>query len=204
MLLCPSGDDIQTKKKSQSLTEHNPLAELMTMLQNKSSLDSVSRTTSLTRVLAPSILETKQSHVCLVAAVSPSSVDTETSLSSMISSMEYMKESTASSTEITSRIKNIEAESQGTNDLMLPRQWSKVQLMDWVKRKNLVDHLVEGNLSGKIVMKMSIHQIKECFFSSSDSGDRKAKRLFRALRAENDRVARLRVKRKFALQMAEK
>ena len=48
-------------------------------------------------------------------------------------------------------------------------------------------------------------QLKDYFYrSNGKNGENGANKLFNALRAENDRIARLRVKRKFALQKAKK
>uniref|UniRef100_A0A7S4AAH0 Kinesin motor domain-containing protein n=1 Tax=Pseudo-nitzschia australis TaxID=44445 RepID=A0A7S4AAH0_9STRA len=204
LLLCPSGDEVQTMETGTNFIEGNPLANLMEILKNKSSVHNLSRTCALTRLLAPSILATKLSKVCLVAAVSPSSEDTEATLLTMLSSREYMKESKRINVESTNIVELGETDIPEQNVLMLPRQWSKNQLMDWIIRKNLLDSRVEGELSGKVVMKMTINQLNERFFNLTKNGDKKANKLFNALRTENDRVARLRVKRKFALQKANK
>jgi len=87
--------------------------------------------------------------------------------------------------------------------LILPRQWSKIQLLNWLTKKNLIaGELLDKSekLSGKCVMQMTKQQLKHSFYKSTEDGDNKAGKLFAALRGENDRIARLRVKRKFVLQ----
>jgi hypothetical protein len=93
------------------------------------------------------------------------------------------------------------------NDLILPRQWSKIQLLNWLTKKHLVtDEPLDSSekLCGKCVMQMTKQQLKDSFYYATEDANKKASKLFAALRGENDRIARFRVKRKFALQKAKK
>ena len=54
------------------------------------------------------------------------------------------------------------------------------------------------DINGRFAMRMSKMQLKNTFYDVLD--DKKAEKLFLALRAENDRIARIRVKRRMALQ----
>jgi len=194
LLQCPRGDEVQSTKK-----KRNPFANLMETLRTKPSTSNLAPTCVLTRLLGPCILSSGKSKVCLVAGVSPSSLDTEATLSTLISSREYMR-GIEHNYVGWSNVELGKTDTEDEKDLMLPRQWSRKQLMDWIARKNLLDRKVEGEFTGSNVMKMGTKELKEFFFNSAVNGEEKASRLFNALRAENDRVARLRVKRKFALQ----
>eukprot|EP00536_Pseudo-nitzschia_multiseries_P008539 jgi/Psemu1/287864/fgenesh1_pg.217_\ len=203
LLQCPSGHEVRSAEKDKSLVEYNPLASLMEMLRNKSLIHNLSLSCALTRLLASSIIASEQASVCLVATVSPSSVNTEATLSTLLSSREYMREIERNH-DGWSDVELGKTHTREENDLMLPRQWSGKRLMEWAMTKKLLDKKIEGGLTGNDVMKMSMKQLKESFFNAALNGDKKASRLFNALRAENDRVARLRVKRKFALQKSKK
>jgi hypothetical protein len=210
LVLCPSGDDVCFREIDSNYRDTNPLANLMEMIRNKGStqngLDGDPRQQcTLTKLLGNSILARKKPKVCLVAAVSPSSEDTDDTLLTMLSSREYMKTNTCShfesdDFEIEKKVAQVE------DMLVLPRQWSKTQLLVWLKKKHLVDDAFDGGeLSGKTIMNMTKVQLKNYFYrSNGKNGDNGANKLFNALRTENDRVARLRVKRKFALQKAKK
>ena len=208
LLVCPSGDEVQTLGTEINDSEAKPLASLMEMIRNKTSAKNglpskPQRTCNLTRLLAPSIFTSKQSKIFLVAAVSPSSVDTEATLLTMLSSRKYMNGIIRSNMELVNTELGEKA-TPGENTLILPRQWSRIQLIEWLTKKNLIDIGVGRELSGKIVMNMTKIQLKDYFYCAAEDGDKRANKLFVALRAENDRIARLRVKRKFALQKAKK
>jgi hypothetical protein len=82
------------------------------------------------------------------------------------------------------------------NELTLPRQWSRDELDGWMKRRNLLGKPVPPDVNGRLAMRMSKNQLKNAFYDGKDLT--KAERLHMALRAENDRVARMRVKVRMA------
>jgi hypothetical protein len=80
----------------------------------------------------------------------------------------------------------------------LPRRWSHTDLVSFLVRKRLRGNPVPSDINGRFAMRMSKIQLKNTFYDVLD--DAKAEKLFVALRVENDRVARLRVKRRLALE----
>lgn len=210
LVLCPSGDEVCFREIYTNYRDTNPLANLMEMIRNKGSTQNglvgdPPQPCNLTKLLGKSIIARKKPKVCLVAAVSPSSEDTDATLLTMLSSREYMTANTCSNNE-SDDLEIDKKDTQVEDVLVMPRQWSKTQLLIWLKRKHLVDAAFEGGeLSGKTIMNMTKVQLNDYFYRSDEkNGDNGANKLFNALRAENDRIARLRVKRKFALQKAKK
>jgi hypothetical protein len=82
------------------------------------------------------------------------------------------------------------------DELSLPRQWSRDELMDWMARKHLVGEHRPYDIDGRKAMRMTKPQLQDTFYGTADRS--KADRLHQALRAENDRVARMRVKARMA------
>jgi hypothetical protein len=208
LVLCPSGDEVCSLGANSNFIDVNPLANLMELLRIQTSTQSdlvcdPPRPCNLTRLLGQSLLDRKEPKVCLVAAVSPSSDDTDATLLTLLSSKEYMTRMERSRNR-SNKTKFSLKTAKEKSDLELPRQWSKIELLAWLKKKNLFHASVEGDLSGKLVMKMSKVQLRDCFYCDEENGEYQANMLFNALRAENDRVSRLRVKRQFALRKAEK
>ena len=230
LVLCPSGDEVcywtDKMNHNESICGNrdptitntgNPLANLMETVQNHSISNSIlqqHQCCNLTRLLGQSIVARKQAtEISLVGSVSPSTRDTDASLLTMLSAREYMTrfQSTVSSKEINESGVNREVEE--SRRLVLPRQWSKEQLMEWLLKKKFIGEAGAAvtvanrnsstggetmEVSGKTIMTMTKAQLEDCFFRSDNDGHRRANKLFVALRAENDRIARLRVKRKFA------
>lgn len=211
LVLCPSGDEVCYQYgKDAKYKDSNPLANLMATIRKKAlptqnpTIDDSPRPCNLTRLLGQSIVGRENIRVCLIAAVSPSSDDTDATLMTMLSLKEYMTKRTDSNLESTNAEIGEKQDVPEENDLFLPRQWSKTQLLKWLKRKHFVNAAFGGELSGKTIMNMTKDELKDYFYASDDDRDNRANKLFHALRGENDRIARIRVKRKFALQKAKK
>lgn len=93
--------------------------------------------------------------------------------------------------------------SHNKDELILPRQWSTTQLFDWLIKKKIVANGRFDNsetLTGKLVMQMTKNELAFFFCDSTKDAGKRANMLYNALRRESDRIARLRVKRKFALK----
>ena len=77
----------------------------------------------------------------------------------------------------------------------LPRQWTHGELVQWMSRRGLIDKAIPSDINGRAAMRLSIAQLTR-FYSDTNAG--KAERLYVALRAENQRIARLKVKDRMA------
>jgi hypothetical protein len=209
LLVCPCGDgmhralEIDTdsaNKEIKSLAHIMDITRSLASSQNR--LKSESQC-SLTKLLTSSITRKKEFNICLVAALSSSSADTEVTLKTMI----LLKNEMNGNLRRNKNKELCEKASYEENDLILPRQWSKIQLLNWLTKKHLVtDEPLDSSekLCGKCVMQMTKQQLKDSFYYATEDANKKASKLFAALRGENDRIARFRVKRKFALQKAKK
>ena len=204
----------------------NPLASLMEMIRTIDEKDeSIYNQPSclLTKLIGQAVLaarkELAETRVSLVACVSPCSDDTEDTLSTMLASRQYMTSRKAKASNSKSKKATTSSKAHNTRDeihasqsisssesLVLPRQWSPTQLCKWMQRKHFVseqeDWFEEKQLSGKTVMAMNKEQLQNCFTTDHQTNGGNPKKLFDALRAENDRIARLKVKQKFARQKA--
>ena len=241
---CPAGDQVcsgygrNSNNDSKEEEKNNSLASLMEFIQGNKKNKSTKKThicnqpsCNLTRLLGQSILAAKkdETRLCLVASVSPCSDDSDATLSTMLSSREFMtkrrthsvaKRGNSDRATFDDKKDNIASKTTAAMDqtaenadsLLLPRQWSPTRLWTWMQKKKLVadsndaSFCLEGQISGKVIMAMTKDQLRECFYrkKNNDANNGAAKKLFHALRAENDRIARLRVKRKFALQKSKK
>ncbi len=231
LVQCPSGDEVcsgcEPTERNKNCGANNPLARMMEVIQankktrfsQKGPVSNNLMSCNLTKLLGQSITSTRKqpSSVCLVGAVSPASEDTGATLSTLLSSREYMNRRTCSD----AVLKGAESATVETKDalaseakgekkdmavnecLLLPRQWSQKQLWAWMKRKRLVhENTLEGEITGKTIMNMTKDQLNDLFYRSERKNENGACKLFDALRAENDRISRLRVKRKFARNKA--
>mmetsp|Transcript_4383 Transcript_4383/g.10316 ORF Transcript_4383/g.10316 Transcript_4383/m.10316 type:complete len:308 (-) Transcript_4383:8258-9181(-) len=156
---------------------------------------------NLTKLMKESF-ETRESRVCVLAAISPVATETEnilTTLSSMCNVMRGSKPRHRATNGGSLQIQNsavLQDES-----LILPRQWKNEQLMSWMTKKNLVDGPVSSNVNGRVAMRLTKQQLNQTFYDTADIN--KASKLYDALRAENDRIARLRVKRRMSVSLQE-
>ncbi|CAB9510145.1 KISc [Seminavis robusta] len=77
-----------------------------------------------------------------------------------------------------------------------PRRWDNTSLCDWLVSRHLIDDRasVPRNLTGTVAMKMTKVELQMALYGNTDY--KKADRLYRCLRSETDRVARLEVKKR--------
>ena len=155
------------------------------------------RSSNLTRILRES-LERDDARLCVVATVAPNATDTEHTLetlktvSSLVAVEGAMEEMESHEVLVMSP--------RNHSDALAPKQWDRLQLIEWLGRKRLLQKDVPDRMDGKQIMRMSRIQLKNMFFID-DNGD-KADLLFKALREENDRATRLQLERRIALAKA--
>jgi hypothetical protein len=148
---------------------------------------------NLTKIMQES-LESPESRICLLATISPIATSTESTLSTLSSLTKVM--SGYSSQPEVCKTPSPTNSATSEEELVLPRQWDHSQLVQWMRKKNLLATPVPPDVNGRFAMRMSKMQLKNTFYDVFDKD--KAGKLFMALRAENDRVARLRVKLRLA------
>ncbi|KAL3916226.1 MAG: hypothetical protein SGILL_005274 [Bacillariaceae sp.] len=190
---CPHEDQIH--KSSQ-------FSSLMQDLLSRALAGSSETHCTLSKVLS-SAIQSKNSEICIVGAVSPVSAATESSLATLVSIKTIMKEVANGNRE--SQVQSGKS-SKMQETAMMPRQWSQATLLEWMKKKNHLVLEAEQNitnvpseqLTGQAVMRMTKKSLEEMFFKSMEDGGRRAEKLFIGLRAENDRASRQRVKQRRA------
>jgi Kinesin motor domain len=141
---------------------------------------------NLMKILKP-VLESETSKLCVVGNVSPASMDTEVTLSTLLTLKKTMKGNDQGITPSQA--------AAAEESLVLPRQWTNDQLVDFLRRKRYLEREVAPDINGRLVMRMSKRQLQDTFFRGKTASE-KAEKLFIGLRAENDRIARLRVKKR--------
>jgi hypothetical protein len=153
---------------------------------------------NLTKLMKQS-METKESRVCVLVTVSPIASDTESTLTALSSVGNVMRgyKPRQRSHGLDRSSSSYGDNSTGEDELVLPRQWSHKELFSWMRKKNLRGVSAPANINGRLAMRMSKKQLRDTFYGMLD--DDKASKLYVALRAENDRVARLRVKRRMSM-----
>lgn len=78
--------------------------------------------------------------------------------------------------------------------LILPRGWNHNQLSCWMEKKNVFER-VPRHLNGRLVMQMSKVELEETFYGINK---KRADFLHKSLRAETDRISRLKFKKRVA------
>ncbi len=157
---------------------------------------------NLTKIMQD-VLETPKGKISVLATVSPAASRTEETISVLetLSSLVREKANKELIRNNRSPSPNKRADESpksvdSTAELTLPRQWSHGELVEWMRRKHLLANPVPSDVDGRIAMRMTKRQLKGTFYEVTD--DVKAERLYMTLRAENDRVARMRVKVRMA------
>lgn len=153
---------------------------------------------NLTKLMKQS-METRESLVCVLVTVSPIASETEgtlTALSSIGNVMRGCKPHNRSQP-VSGTSSNETSTATGEEELVLPRQWSNKELFSWMRKKNLMGTSAPVNINGRLAMRMTKKQLRDAFYDAL--GHDQASKLYVALRAENDRVARLRVKRRMSV-----
>lgn len=143
------------------------------------------------------IFDSDNSGVCVIATVSPNATATEQTISTL-SSLTKMMSGHSGSPQPNLYVSPNKGESS-SDDQVLPRQWSHSELVCWMTKKRLLANPVPPEINGRFAMRMSKIQLKNTFYDVVD--DAKAEKLYFALRAENDRIARIRVKRRIAQKL---
>jgi hypothetical protein len=206
---CPHGD--QPRYTEKTTREETPFTQLMDNIQAK-----VSGKTAMTVKCNLTKLLQSKLETCVLGALSPGSLDTETTLSTLLSIKKTMKgtpdnrQDTNWATETTNDSQQ-KRSSPMTKIVALPRAWSQDTLLGWMEKKKLLDPeslqdlsaMSEETFSGNAVMRMTKMQLKSAFYDGMDDGEKRAEKLFIALRAENDRVGRQRVKQRRAREKKE-
>ena len=167
--------------------------------QNRSEKNLPYNYSSLTRILRES-LESRDASFHVVATVSAKATDTEHTIDTLLTVANVVEGSLDELTaeqEVASNRSQTEAE----NIPPPPKAWDHPQLCSWLMRKHLVPNVdyVPEEMTGRKIMRMSKKELQECFYGDSAE---KADLLYRCLRAEMDRIARLDVKRRMAIELA--
>ena len=143
-------------------------------------------------------IESRDSRVCVLLTLSPNATETESSIETL-SLIRNVRKGYKQSKDNSLQMPSTFDSATQYDDLILPRQWDNKELANWMKRKNLMGVSIPANINGRFAMRMTKAQLKNAFYNSMD--DEKASRLYASLRSENDRVARLRVKRRMSQQI---
>ena len=145
------------------------------------------RSCNLTKILQEN-LDREDSRVSVVASVSPLATDTEATMATLKTVFAPVRVGGDITTPSKSK----------ADDLVLPRQWNHAELRSFLLRKQLLGKDFPSDVNGRLAFRMSKVQLKSTFYEKWD--DAQAEKLYIALRAENDRIARIRVKRRIALE----
>jgi hypothetical protein len=88
-------------------------------------------------------------------------------------------------------------------ELILPRQWTHEELMAWINRKHLVSRYKEPpiRMNGRMAMRLTKQQLYKTFYCEQRDSFELASKLYQCLRTENDRIARLRVKKRMTFAL---
>jgi kinesin family protein 2/24 len=156
------------------------------------------RNHNLTRLLRESF-ETDGARLCVIACVSPCSTDTEHSIetlrfaTSIVGADSQIREG---ETRIVQGVTELESR------FLSPKQWDNEKLQKFLLQKKMDKVRITNNHDGKILMKMSVQQMRTHLFDVEDS--ELAKKLFDLLRLENDRVSELQRADRIKLSKARK
>ena len=141
----------------------------------------------MTKILQEN-LDREDSRVSIVASVSPRATETEGTMATLKTLFAAVRH--GGNTDNSNKSK--------ADDFVLPRQWNHAELRSFLSRKQLLGKEFPPDVNGRLAFRMSKVQLKNTFYEKWD--DAQAEKLYIALRAENDRVARIRVKRRIALE----
>jgi hypothetical protein len=201
---CPCSDLAKYSETEGVSKNPTPFASLMDCIRGKISRKPVDFSSNLTKILHPALTRV-DSKLCVVGTISPVSSETEATLSTLLSIKKVMNGFPPGGPDLWNP--STEKDANVADQNCLPRQWSKANLLEWMTRKKFLDPLVarelsantnEEKLCGRNVMRMTKAELQDTFYKGIADADRRSEKLFIQLRAENDRVARLRVKKKFA------
>ncbi|GKY93213.1 hypothetical protein MPSEU_000289100 [Mayamaea pseudoterrestris] len=173
------------------------------------------RESNLTRALQNS-LEQPDAALLVIATISPNATDTEHTIETLRTVMDLMggdsadgiesKQSKDASSGHTKSSALNSSTSPRTCDVA-PKNWTREQLVAFLISKRLLSptSVVPESMTGRQIMRMAKPQLRHAFFADYEQDCMpKVDVLFQSLRAENDRVARLEFKRRFAQAKMEK
>jgi hypothetical protein len=153
------------------------------------------RSSNLTRVMRES-LESGDSQLAVIATVAPTAIDTEET----IQTLETVSLLTGTSLH-EGESRKLSSSQTGCYDQRTrkaPKDWTYSELVHWLTEQRLVGNLVvPGHVDGRRIMRMSKIELRRVLYDDEpmQAGVSKADILFQRLRAENDLVAQLDLKR---------
>jgi kinesin family protein 2/24 len=155
------------------------------------------RNHNLTRILRESF--ERDSKLCVIAAISPNATDTEHSVETLrfATSIVGTDSSVGETRIVVPVIKTLES-----RDILPPKQWDNAQLKKFLNRKKMDMVQLTDKHDGKVLMKMSVQQMRTQLFDDKDS--ELAKKLFDLLRLENDKIDKLQRADRMKLSKARK
>eukprot|EP00574_Skeletonema_japonicum_P013072 CAMPEP_0201717256 /NCGR_PEP_ID=MMETSP0593-20130828/3010_1 /ASSEMBLY_ACC=CAM_ASM_000672 /TAXON_ID=267983 /ORGANISM="Skeletonema japonicum, Strain CCMP2506" /LENGTH=825 /DNA_ID=CAMNT_0048207235 /DNA_START=180 /DNA_END=2657 /DNA_ORIENTATION=- len=145
------------------------------------------RNHNLTKLLRESF-ERDGARLCVIAAVSPNATDTEHSVETLrfataiVGTDSHVREGET-------RIAVPAMKTFESRDILSPKQWDNTQLKRFLAHKKMDRVKLTDKHDGKVLMKMSVQQMRTQLFDDKDS--ELAKRLFDLLRLENDKISKL-------------
>lgn len=145
------------------------------------------RNHNLTRILRESF-ERDGARLCVIAAISPNATDTEHSVETLRFATSIIGTDNLNS-EGETRLVVPEIQTLESRDILPPKQWDNAQLKRFLLHKKMDRVKLTEKCNGKVLMKMSIRQMRTQLFDDKDS--ELAKKLFDLLRLENDKISKL-------------
>lgn len=145
------------------------------------------RNHNLTKLLRESF-ERDGARLCVIAAVSPNATDTEHS----VETLRFATAIVGTDSQVRegeTRIVVPATKTFESRDILSPKQWDNTQLKRFLAHKKMDRVKLTDKHDGKLLMKMSVQQMRTQLFDDRDS--ELAKRLFDLLRLENDKISKL-------------
>lgn len=158
------------------------------------------RSNLLTRVLRESLVSDSNS-LAIIATVAPNATDTEHTLETLktVSTLVAGSVTEGVCKKTTEEGKSKSPKMASEDVAKGPKQWNRSELLEWMARKRLFSGIIPRDMDGRSAMRMSKLQLRSAFYDGDCNLDR-AETLYKSLRAENDRVLRLDMKRRLAHQ----
>jgi hypothetical protein len=88
-----------------------------------------------------------------------------------------------------------------------PRTWDHNQLVAFLQSKTLfhdIATLVPKDMNGRTIFRLTIPELQQTFYAKDEKGYGQAEKLYRSLRAESDRLARLDLKQRVRCSIAKR
>lgn len=202
LLECPASE--LSFRNDKTTMFHGLMARIRAKVEGHSKDSLFKGESNITKIMHD-VLNNPDGKVSILATVSPAASHTEETIS-ILNSLSSLKRGNAHDEPVRNNTNNLPPLQRvndsprsvdSTGELTLPRQWSHDELVEWMRRKNLLVDPVPCDVNGRIAMRMTKRQLKGMFYNVTED-EAKAERLYMALRAENDRVARMRVKVRMA------